>query len=114
MGAGVTMLKAFFRGIALIPNPVVAGADGLPLAPYSKPPLTVAGEINKLAGNISLGRNTAGVRYRFGGVEGMRLGEDVEIGILHNLADCYTEDFVGFTITHFDGTEVSLCRFCVL
>ena len=114
VGAGVTMIKTFFRGDAPIPNPVVVSADGLSLVPYNGAPLTVAGELNKLASNISLGRDTAGVHYRSDGVEGMRLGEAVAIGILHDLLGCYTEDFTGFTISRFDGAEMNLCAtvFC--
>ena len=114
VGAGVTVLKAFFKGSALMPNPMTVGADGLALAPYGGAALTVAGELNKLASNISLGRDTAGVHYRSDGVEGMRLGEAVALGVLHDMLGCYTEDFSGFTITRFDGAEVSLCRDCVL
>src|SRR5262249_40354647 len=66
-GAGVTMLKAFFNESFVIPNPVVASDDGLSLVPYTGPALTVGGELNKLASNVSLGRNASGVHYRTDG-----------------------------------------------
>jgi hypothetical protein len=66
-GAGVTMLKAFFNESCVIPNPVVPSDDGLTLVPYDGPPLTVGGELNKLAANVSLGRNACGVHYRSDG-----------------------------------------------
>ncbi len=104
-GAGATMLKAFFRESFIIPNPVAAGADGLELLPYTGPLLTVGGEINKLAANVGLGRNAAGVHYRSDG-EGLKLGEAVAIGILQDYRKTYNEDFGGFSFTKFDGTTI--------
>src|SRR5262249_41232497 len=63
-GACATVLKAFFDEDALITNAVVATADGLSLQPYDGPALFVGGEINKLAFNIAMGRNWAGIHYR--------------------------------------------------
>jgi hypothetical protein len=106
VGAGVTMLKAFFNEDFIIPNPVVASADGLSLLPYLGEPLSIGGELNKLASNISLGRDTAGVHWRSDGIEGMKLGEAVAIGILHDFKKTYNEDFKGFCLTKFDGTRI--------
>ncbi len=105
-GAGVTMLKAFFNESFVVPNPVVADTDGFSLLPYSGPPLTVGGELNKLAANIALGRDTAGIHWRSDGSEGLKLGEAVAIGILQDYNRTYNEDFRGFTLTKFDGTTV--------
>lgn len=105
-GAGVTMLKAFFKESFIIPNPVVASADGLSLLPYSGPPLTVGGELNKLAANVALGRDFAGIHWRSDGIEGMKLGEAVAIGILQDYRNTYNEDFSGFYFTKFDGSTV--------
>ncbi len=104
-GAGATMLKAFFKESFIIPNPVTASADGLSLLPYTGPPLTVGGELNKLAANVGLGRNAAGVHYRSDG-EGLLLGESVAIGILQDYRKTYNEDFSGFSLTKFDGTTI--------
>ena len=114
VGAGVTVLKAFFQGSASIPNPVIASSDGLSLTPYTGAPLTIAGELNKLASNISLGRDTAGVHYRSDGFAGMQLGESVALGILQDLVSCFTEDFDGFTITRFDGRIATICANCIV
>nr|WP_319023207.1 vanadium-dependent haloperoxidase [Tepidibacter hydrothermalis] len=105
-GAGVTMMKAFFDEDFIIPNPVVASPDGLSLLHYSDEQLTIGGELNKLASNISLGRDTAGVHWRSDGIEGLKLGESVAIGILHDFKKTYNEDFKGFCFTKFDGTTV--------
>ncbi|WP_432667612.1 vanadium-dependent haloperoxidase [Wukongibacter baidiensis] len=105
-GACATMLKAFFNESFVIPDPVVASADGLSLLPYSGPPLTVGGELNKLANNISLGRDLAGVHWRSDSSEGLKLGEAVAIQILLDYKNTYNEDFSGFTLTKFDGTKI--------
>jgi len=107
-GAGVTMLKAFFKESFVIPNPVVASADGLSPLPFSGPPLTLGGELNKLVTNISLGRCTAGIHYRSDGIGGLKLGEAVAIGILQDYRNTYNEDFSGFSLTKFDGTVVHI------
>ena len=108
IGAQVTMLKAFFNESFIIPDPVVASSDGLSLLPYEGPPLTVGGELNKLASNIVNGRNTAGVHYRSDGAYGLLLGEAVAIGILRDYRLTYNEEFEGFSLTTFDGTTIKI------
>ncbi len=107
-GAGVTMMKAFFKESFVIPNPVVASADGLSLLPYQGPPLTVLGELNKLAFNVALGRDTAGIHWRSDGSEGLKIGEAVAIGILQDYRNTYNENFSDFTLTKFDGTTITI------
>lgn len=111
-GAGVTMLKAMFNESFVIPSPVVPSDDGLTLLPYTGPPLTVSSELNKLAANVSLGRNACGVHYRSDGVEGMRLGEEIAISILRDMATVYNEQFAGFSFTRFDGNPITICPEC--
>jgi hypothetical protein len=106
-GASVTVLKAFFKESFVIPNPVEASADGLSLNPYAGT-LTVGDELNKLAANIAIARDTAGVHWRTDGVEGLRLGEEVAIAMLTDYRDCYNEDFTGFSLTKFDGTTINI------
>jgi hypothetical protein len=110
--AGITMLKAMFNESFVIPNPVVASDDGLTLQPYSGPALTVGGELNKLASNISLGRLAGGVHYHSDGTEALKMGEAVALSILRDLATVYHEDFLGFTLTRFDGRTVTICPEC--
>ncbi|MCI0660153.1 MAG: vanadium-dependent haloperoxidase, partial [Acidobacteria bacterium] len=110
-GACVTVLKAFFNESFVIPNPVVAADNGLSLGGYSGLPLTVGNELNKLASNISFGRDTAGIHYRSDEIEGMKLGEAVAISVLTDFNATYNEIFGGFSLTKFDGTEVSLNAF---
>ena len=57
----------------------------------------MGGELNKLAANISLGRDAAGVHYRSDGIEGIKLGEAIALSILRDVATIYHEEFPGFT-----------------
>jgi hypothetical protein len=111
-GAGITVLKALFNESFVIPNPVTPSDDGLSLVPYTDAPLTVGGELNKLASNIALGRDAAGVHYRSDGVEGIKLGEAIAISILRDTATLYNEVFLGFSFTKYDGTPVTICPNC--
>lgn len=109
-GAAVTMLKAFFNENFIIPNPVVPSEDGTSLVSYVGTPLTVGGELNKLASNIALSRNMAGVHYRSDAYESMLLGEQVAIHILQEMACTWNVNFTnGFSLTKFDGTTINIC-----
>jgi hypothetical protein len=107
-GACVTILKAWFNENFVIPNPVVPDAGGLNLVPYTGDALTVGGELNKIASNVALGRNIAGVHWRSDATESLRLGEAVAIAVLKDQKASYNEQFGGFTLTKFDGTTVTV------
>jgi len=107
-GACVTILKALFDESFIIPNPVVVRPDGLSLDPYTGPDLTVRNELNKLAANIAIARNFAGIHWRSDYVESLKLGEAVAIGILRDQRLTYNENFNGFTFTKFDGTTITV------
>ncbi|MGB3735308.1 MAG: vanadium-dependent haloperoxidase [Ilumatobacter sp.] len=113
-GACVTILKAWFdhgwelddgtSPIAYAPN-----ADGTALvaAPPPDAPLTVEGELNKLAGNISVGRNWAGVHYYSDYIESFRLGEQIALSLLEEQKLTYSEAF-SLTVPLHDGTTVRI------
>jgi hypothetical protein len=84
----------------------VPDATGQVLTPYVGGPLTVGGELNKLASNIGIGRNIAGVHWRSDATESLELGESIAISILKDQKASYNEAFSGFTLTKFDGTTV--------
>jgi hypothetical protein len=107
-GACVTALKACLDESHEIPEPVVASADGLTLVPWKGPALTVGGELDKLASNIALGRDFAGLHWRSDGIEGLRLGEAVAIEVLEEMRLTGNELFSGFSLRRFDGTRVSV------
>jgi len=64
--------------------------------------LTVEGELNKLASNISIGRDWAGVHYFTDYYESLLMGEQIAIGILEEQKLTYTENF-SMTIPLFGG-----------
>ncbi|HSE98788.1 MAG TPA: vanadium-dependent haloperoxidase [Blastocatellia bacterium] len=107
-GACVTILKAFFDESYVIPDPVEASADGLHLVAYGGPDLTVGGELNKLASNVAIGRNIAGVHWRSDATESLRLGEEIAIRYLREEHGCFNERFDGFGLTRFDGTTITV------
>ena len=110
-GACVTILKAFFDETYVLPDPVVASSDGLSLVPYpgsDASQITVGGELNKIASNIGIGRNHAGVHWRSDYEESLRLGEAVAISILRDQVGCYNEPLTGASFTRFDRTRISI------
>jgi hypothetical protein len=110
-GACVTVLKAFFNEAFVLPNPLVASDDGQSLLPYTGADagqITVGGELNKLADNVSLGRDMAAVHWRSDVQQALLLGEAVAISILRDQRPIYNEPFSGFTFTKFDGTTITV------
>ena len=107
-GACATVLKAFFDESFPIDDPVEVTEDGLRLMPYRGPQLTVGGELNKLAWNISCGRDMSGIHWRSDAVAGLRLGESVALSILADMKECYNERFRGFSLTTFDGRTITV------
>lgn len=105
-GACATVLKAWFKEDWVFPSPVVADRDGLSLQRWNGSPLTLGGELNKLAANNSFGRNIGGVHWRSDAVESIRLGEAIAIEFLNDMAGCFSEAFGGFSLTRFDGTQI--------
>ena len=104
-----TILKAFFDESRVIANPVQPDpADPTRLMPYGGPPLTVGGELNKLAVNFGFGRNWAGIHWRSDASASMALGEEVAIGMLRDERTTLRGPFDGFSFTRFDGSRVTI------
>lgn len=83
---------------------MVASDDGQSLVPYmgsDAGQITVGGELNKLANNVAMGRDMAGVHWRSDAEQALRLGEKVTISILRDQRHTYNEPFSGFTFTKF-------------
>ncbi len=135
-GACVTILKAFFdtasvlaqdsdgnirfkryaegdeaviyRAPAIVPDPdpdavlneTIGGEDFL----------TLEGELNKLAANISIGRNMAGVHFFTDYYDSLRMGEAIAIGILEEQALTYSTDPFVLSVPTFDGDVVRIGR----
>ncbi|MBW4687949.1 MAG: vanadium-dependent haloperoxidase [Komarekiella atlantica HA4396-MV6] len=108
-GASATLLKAYFDEDFIIPNPVVPDPnDPTKVIPYTGEPLTVGGELNKLAANYTFGRGHGGIHWRTDGSAGIALGEEIAISILKDERLGYNEKFNGFIFTKFDGTQVTV------
>lgn len=110
-GACITILKFFFDGSFVIPNPLVPSSDGLTLEPYTGPGanhLTVNGELNKLAHNITFGHGIhAGIHWRSDSDVSMRLGEAFALSFLQDKVRVYNERLT-VHITKLDGTIATI------
>ncbi|MEO1492178.1 MAG: vanadium-dependent haloperoxidase [Pseudomonadota bacterium] len=116
-GGCVTMLKAFFEMFEdcdsfkerTLPFCFVPNHDGSKLVKDDKckEPLTIQGELDKLAANISIGRNMAGVHYYSDYYDSLRMGERIAVGILMEQAPTYGET-VECTFKSFDGDMISI------
>ncbi len=115
-GACVTIIKAIFDDTVLF-NSIVAPVKPNPndptmlveLSGEGEDQMTLGSELDKLAANIAIGRNFAGVHYRIDGDLGNTLGEYVAIKVLQDHASCITEQtFNGFELTKFDGTRIRI------
>ncbi len=120
-GACVTILKAFFKNdlnvniasdgstisfnknknrYAFVPSETGKTLETIKL----NQPLTLEGELNKLAANISIGRDWAGVHYYSDYKESLLMGEEVAISLLQEQSKMYnpTENF-SLSLRKFDG-----------
>lgn len=123
-GACATVLKSMVKThesgskIAWVDNGRTAlqpSADGDSTTAYSDgdaSSMTIVGELNKLASNIALGRDFAGVHYRADGTKGMLSGEEYAISFLqHKIKEYGAHDngmFDGFDLEKFDGTYIKI------
>lgn len=131
-GACVTVLKAYFdtgavfvtdasnssagtsfRHATTADSPIAyeahqSGASLRPVPNGLAYPLTLEGELNKLAANISIGRNMAGVHYFSDYYDSLRMGEAIAIGMLEEQAVCYPTDPFVMSLRTFDGDMVHI------
>lgn len=108
-GVSATLIKAFFDESYVIPNPVQADPnDPTKLVPLTGAPLTVGGELNKLAIAYTFGRVSSGIHWRSDSAAGLAVGEQIAISILEDERLTFREPFAGFTFTKFDGTKITI------
>jgi hypothetical protein len=110
-GALATMLKAFFDESTPIENPVQPDANGTSLVAYTGADagqMTVGGELNKLAGNVAIFRNAAGVHWRTDYTDSLPFGEAVAIRMLQEMSLGFNEDDAFFELTRFDGRRIRI------
>ncbi len=72
------------------------------------PDLTIQGELDKLAANISIGRNFAGVHYYTDYYESLRMGERIAVSILQEHMLTYREP-VSMRFRSFDDDNIMIC-----
>ena len=112
-GACATIIKAFFdEDMPLLSagSPIKqADSSGKTLVDYNgtdASDLTIMTEANKIAGNVGMFRNHAGVHWRSDHVQSILLGEQIAISILQDQKYLYNEPFAGWTFTTFAGDKV--------
>lgn len=108
-GACSVIMKAFFDEDWVFPSVFVPDDEGACLVDatpeYHR--LTLRGEVDKLASNIALGRNWAGIHYRSDAKGGWVLGERVALRLLQDLLVRYPLG-CRFRFHTRDGTEVTI------
>lgn len=107
-GACVTVLKAFFDEDQPVRDLVAPSVNGQSLVTYEgvdAGELKVGLELDKLASNISIGRNMAGVHWRSDYTQSVLLGQRVATDMLFRQCRDYIEDYC-FSFTTFGGGKV--------
>jgi hypothetical protein len=96
-GACITVLKFFFDGDFVVPNPQIPSSDGTTLNNYTgsdSGQITVNGELHKVAHNISFGHGIhAGIHWRSDTDTSIELGEAIALSVLQDRAHTYNEKF---------------------
>lgn len=105
IGAGVTVLKAFYADFPII-NPQVPSTATLPQS-YGGT-LMMFDELDKLASNVGVGRLFAGVHYRSDHDHAVRLGELMALRTLQDWSRLYNEPFQGFQVRTFGGNTLTM------
>jgi hypothetical protein len=130
-GACITILKMFFnadqswsavnmnntRINPISPQQYVqsdsTGANLIPYTDGDNVEMTICGELNKLASNISIGRNWAGIHYRTDAIQGILLGEQVAIRYMEDMLSSYVQNNLNKTVptikfTNYKGHTVTV------
>jgi len=110
-GACITLLKFFFDGSHVWLNPMVPTSDGLSLVPYTAADagqITVNGELNKLAHNVSYGHGIhPGIHWRSDTETSLLLGEAMALSFLQDRAQTYHEKFT-VQLAKLDGSTATI------
>ena len=128
-GACAAILKIFYNGDQLwmslpgvvsgilgFPNAIVeANGEGTQLESYNGQTnkITVGGEINKLAFNVAMGRNWAGIHYRSDAIKGILLGEQIAVKYMEDILSLMVENNKNGTIPqitfkNFNGKPITI------
>ena len=132
-GAAVTVLKIFFDGSTQwkslaavmsgkLSNGVAGPVEANPADNFDSlrnytdtdsDDMTVNGELEKLASNVGIGRNWAGIHYRSDAIGGILLGETIAIKYMEDMLSTSVErnldkSIPKISIRKFDGTTYTL------
>ncbi|MDQ3623927.1 MAG: vanadium-dependent haloperoxidase [Verrucomicrobiota bacterium] len=113
-GACVTVLKAFFKEekkLSELGFPIREADAAGNLQPYTGTDandLTVGGELDKVASNIAIGRNMAGVHWRTDYTQSVLLGQRLATSMLYHQLRDYHERPCSFTFKTFGGNTVEI------
>jgi len=61
--------------------------------------------LDKLASNVSVGRNIAGIHWRTDGLAGLRLGESGGVETQREMKTCFSDLILA--LMRFDGTRIT-------
>ncbi len=114
-GACVTVLKAYFAGSQKLKDvgitPMMPKPNGTELTDVGVPnanDLTIGGELDKLASNIAIGRNMAGVHWRTDYSQSVLLGQRIATSVLYHQRRDYHERPWKFSYLSFGGKVVEV------
>lgn len=117
-GAAITILKAMFDDTVRIDvhvQPKKVNPNDPTLLVDTTLDTTVGQELNKLAWDVAMGRDFAGIHWRSDAEEGIRLGEQVAIRWLMDHCRIYSEQtFAGFELTTYDGVRIRITQDSVI
>ncbi|MGR3433808.1 MAG: hypothetical protein ACU0CO_02775, partial [Shimia sp.] len=108
-GACVTVMKTFFQLVrGHKPGRGYVTLRDAKIAPKgTTEELTLTGELDKLAANISIGRSMAGVHYGSDYFDSLRMGERVAVGMVLEQLTTYGEP-ISIVLESFDGDRIVL------
>ena len=124
-GACTTILKAMLKvhddtgsiKWSAVGDVKQSNVDGSALEDYTGADATevsIVGELNKLASNIAVGRDFAGVHFRSDGDIGIQMGEEYAISYLIDLCKSYDESLTGsfkeYNLQKFSGEFVKISK----
>jgi hypothetical protein len=103
-GGSTTVTQTRLESVADLAGSGALGATAAEIDDAASATVTVTDELNKLAVNMALGRNWAGIHYRTDGIDGFLLGEQAAVRYLQDHLRSHSLPFDGYRLeTFFDA-----------